>query len=75
VERVVAPALVELPLERGEEVGEIRIYDGGRLIARRPLVPVRTIGEPTFGRRVGWYAGRTLDQAGGMLRTVFSIVG
>ena len=74
VERVVAPGMVELPVERGARLGEVRIYAGKRLIARRALVAARTISAPGFGHRVRWYAARTLDEAGRMLAALLSSI-
>ena len=65
VERVVAPAVVALPVRRGQRVGEVRIYAGRRLIARAPLVAARAVQRPRFAGRVGWYAERALDNVGG----------
>jgi D-alanyl-D-alanine carboxypeptidase (penicillin-binding protein 5/6) len=59
VERVVAPAVVPLPVRRGEQLGEVRVYAEGRLIARRALVASRSVARPGLVGRVGWYAGRT----------------
>jgi D-alanyl-D-alanine carboxypeptidase (penicillin-binding protein 5/6) len=70
VERVSAPEEVDLPVARGEQVGEIRIYDGERVVARRPLVAAVAVEEAGVGRRVGWYAGRALDEAGDMLSSL-----
>ena len=70
VERVVAPAIVDPPVGLGEPVGEVRIYDGDKLIARRPLVASQAVSEPNLGRRLGWYAGRALDEAGEMLASL-----
>jgi D-alanyl-D-alanine carboxypeptidase (penicillin-binding protein 5/6) len=67
VERVVAPSQLEPPIGLGEAVGEVRIYDGDKLIAKRPLVASQAVGEPGFGKRVSWYAGRALDEAGEIL--------
>jgi serine-type D-Ala-D-Ala carboxypeptidase (penicillin-binding protein 5/6) len=67
VETVTAPALVELPVERGERLGEIVVSDGTRVLARRPLVAAEAVTEASFGARVDWYADRALDEAGGML--------
>src|SRR6185312_15583104 len=60
VERVVAPATLHLPVTRGEQVGEVRVYSGKRLVARRPLVAARSVSRPGLGGRVGFYARRTL---------------
>jgi serine-type D-Ala-D-Ala carboxypeptidase (penicillin-binding protein 5/6) len=66
VERVVAPESVDLPVRRGQRLGEVRVYAGGRLLARSPLVAARSIEEPGFWDKAGWYAGRTLDELGGL---------
>jgi len=60
VERVVAPGVLELPVMRGQRVGEVRVYSGRRLVARQLLVAERSAAKPDFGGRVGFYAGRTL---------------
>ena len=65
VERVVAPASVELPVEKGERLGEVRIYEGPRLVARSPLVAARSVSKPGPLRRAGWYAGETVKNIGG----------
>lgn len=75
VERVVAPGMVDLPVERGEKLGEVVVLEGERVVARRPLVATRAVHELGFGNRMGWYADRALDEAGGMLGTVFGAVG
>jgi serine-type D-Ala-D-Ala carboxypeptidase (penicillin-binding protein 5/6) len=64
VERVVAPSAVDLPVRAGQRLGEVRVYSGRRLVARRALVAERSIAEPSFGDRVGFYTGRTLDHIG-----------
>ncbi|HEY3070375.1 MAG TPA: D-alanyl-D-alanine carboxypeptidase family protein [Gaiellaceae bacterium] len=70
VERVAAPGRLEPPIARGQRVGEIRVYDGTRLIARRRLVAAVAVEEPTLGHRLGWYAGRALDEAADMLASL-----
>jgi D-alanyl-D-alanine carboxypeptidase (penicillin-binding protein 5/6) len=67
VERIVAPAMVELPVEKGEKLGEIVVTDGDKEVARVDLVAARDIPEPSLGERVGWYADRALDEAGDIL--------
>ena len=59
VEQVVVPGALELPVTRGERVGEVRIYDGKRLVGATPLVAARSVSGPSFGGRLGWYVGRT----------------
>jgi D-alanyl-D-alanine carboxypeptidase (penicillin-binding protein 5/6) len=64
VERVVAPAVLDLPVKAGEQVGEVRVYSGRRLVARRALVAQRSVLRPGFGGRLGFYAGRTFGHIG-----------
>jgi D-alanyl-D-alanine carboxypeptidase (penicillin-binding protein 5/6) len=64
VERVVAPAVLDLPVKAGQRVGEVRVYSGRRLVARRALVAQRSVVRPSLGGRVGFYTGRTLDHIG-----------
>jgi D-alanyl-D-alanine carboxypeptidase len=64
--RVVAPRSVSLPVERGDRVGQVRVYSGRRLVGTRALVAARTVDEPGFLDRVGWTAGETLDELGGL---------
>jgi D-alanyl-D-alanine carboxypeptidase len=68
VERVVAKSAAPLPVLRGEPLGEIRIYQGPRLLVRRPLVAERTVERPGALGRVGFYAGRTLDHMWGWIK-------
>jgi D-alanyl-D-alanine carboxypeptidase (penicillin-binding protein 5/6) len=64
VERIVAPSALELPVERGERVGEVRVYSGKRLVARRPLVVARSVERPGLAGRIGFYAGNTVEHVG-----------
>jgi D-alanyl-D-alanine carboxypeptidase (penicillin-binding protein 5/6) len=53
---IVAPTMVALPVERGQAFGEVRVYDGARLVARAPLVAAKSVGYPSLPARAGWYA-------------------
>jgi D-alanyl-D-alanine carboxypeptidase len=64
VERIVAPASLELPVARGQRVGEVRVYSGRRLVAREPLVAGRAVARPSLRGRIGFYAGRTFSHIG-----------
>jgi D-alanyl-D-alanine carboxypeptidase (penicillin-binding protein 5/6) len=68
--QVVAPLTVDPPLERGETVGVIRVMQAGELVAEVPLVAGRDVEEPGFGRRLSWYAGRALDEAGDLIGAI-----
>jgi D-alanyl-D-alanine carboxypeptidase (penicillin-binding protein 5/6) len=64
VEQVVLPSLLELPVRRGQAVGELRVFDRKRLVGRSPLVAAESRDEPGFIDRSGWYAGRAVDHIG-----------
>ncbi len=68
VERVVAPGVVDRPVRRGEQLGEVRVYARGRLLGSRPLVAARDVSRPGLASRVGWYAGRAAHHIGGWFR-------
>jgi serine-type D-Ala-D-Ala carboxypeptidase (penicillin-binding protein 5/6) len=70
VERVVAPVTVELPVHRGQKLGEVVVTDGEREVARADLVAARDVEAPGFRDRAGWYSERALDEAGSMLSAV-----
>jgi serine-type D-Ala-D-Ala carboxypeptidase (penicillin-binding protein 5/6) len=74
VEEVVAPAVVALPLRRGERVGEVRVRSGKRVLARRPLVAAADVPEPSLGTRAGWYVERALGEAGGIVSDVIAAI-
>ena len=59
-EEVVAPAVVSLPVVRGQRLGEVRVYAGGLLLAREPLLAARSISRPGLFGRAGFYASRTV---------------
>ena len=65
VERVTAPAVVSLPVAAGQPLGEVRVYQGGRLVGSRPLVAAAPAARPGLVRRVRWYAGRTVHHLWG----------
>ncbi len=74
VETVVAPAVVALPIRRGQELGEVRIEEAGRIIARRPLVAAEDVREASLGAKADWYAGQALDEAQSMVSGVFGAI-
>lgn len=65
VQRVVAAAAAPLPVLAGERLGEIRVYQGTRLLGRRPLVAERSVSRPGALGRVGFYASRTVGHVWG----------
>jgi D-alanyl-D-alanine carboxypeptidase (penicillin-binding protein 5/6) len=60
-ERVVAATAVELPVRKGQRLGQVRVYDGSRLVASSPLVAARSVGRPSAGSRARWYATRAWE--------------
>jgi serine-type D-Ala-D-Ala carboxypeptidase (penicillin-binding protein 5/6) len=67
VEKVVVPHTLDLPVKRGQAVGQVRIYAGGRLVGARPLVAARSVSAPGFFDRTGWYIGRTFSNLFGWM--------
>ncbi|MDQ2982576.1 MAG: D-alanyl-D-alanine carboxypeptidase [Actinomycetota bacterium] len=65
VERVVAPIVVTVPVARGTRLGEVLIFQSGRLLGRRALVAGRKVSRPGLLGRVRWYSGRTVHHAWG----------
>ena len=65
-----APTMVELPVEKGEKLGEVVVMDGDVEVARVDLVAARDIAAPSLGERARWYADRALDEAGDLLGSV-----
>ncbi|HWQ01155.1 MAG TPA: D-alanyl-D-alanine carboxypeptidase family protein [Gaiellaceae bacterium] len=64
VERVVAPSVVSLPVERGQKLGVVKIFAGKKLLASSPLVASRAIAKPGVLGRAGWYTKRTFHHIG-----------
>lgn len=65
VERVVAPRVVALPVQKGQTYGEVRVYRGQRLVARSPLVARAAISRPGWASKVRWYGGRMAGNIAG----------
>jgi D-alanyl-D-alanine carboxypeptidase (penicillin-binding protein 5/6) len=56
---VVATSAVTLPVRAGQRLGTIRVFDGKRAIASRPLVAARAVSRPSLAARVGFYTRQT----------------
>jgi hypothetical protein len=59
-ERVLAPAVVSLPVHRGQRLGSVEVWQGTHLLGSRPLVATRSVTRPGTASRIGWYAKRTV---------------
>jgi hypothetical protein len=58
---------VRLPVRRGETLGDVRVYERGRLVAVSPLRAARAVERPGVVGRVRWYATRTLRHLGSLV--------
>ena len=67
VRRLVAADAATLPVSRGQSLGQVQIYQHGRLLGSVPLVAGRSVSRPGVAGRVGWYARRTLHHMWGLL--------
>lgn len=67
LERIVAPTSVTLPVRAGARLGEVRVYDGSRLVAFSPLVAARAVAEPGASGKMAWYARRTVHHLAGFV--------
>ena len=65
VRRVVAMDMAGLPVSRGQSLGQVRIYQRGKLVGAVPLVASRSVSRPGVAARASWYATRTLDHMWG----------
>lgn len=67
VEKVVAASALTLPVVAGTRLGEVRVYDGTRLVAQAPLLADRSASSPDTLGKVGWYARRTVHHFVGLV--------
>jgi D-alanyl-D-alanine carboxypeptidase (penicillin-binding protein 5/6) len=64
-QRVVLQDVADLPVRRGDVLGELRFYERRRLIGRSPLVAAEDRAAPGTVDRFRWYASRTMSHIGG----------
>ncbi len=67
VERVVASTALALPVKQGQQVGVVRVYANGRLIARAPLVAAASVPAVGVSGKIQWYARRTAHHLLGLV--------
>jgi serine-type D-Ala-D-Ala carboxypeptidase (penicillin-binding protein 5/6) len=67
IEKIVAPTALSLPVARGERLGRIEVWTGGKLLGTRPLLAGRSVARPGVGGRVRWYSTRTMHNLVGLL--------
>jgi D-alanyl-D-alanine carboxypeptidase (penicillin-binding protein 5/6) len=63
VERVRATMVAGVPVTRGTRLGEVQVFQDGRLLGSRALVAARTVRRPGLFGRIGWYSRRTVHHA------------
>jgi hypothetical protein len=54
-------------VRRGQREGEVRVFAGGRLIARTPLVAAESVSAVGTPGKVAWYARRTVHHLLGLV--------
>jgi hypothetical protein len=67
VRKVVAASTVSLPVRREQRLGRIEVWQDGTLLGTRPLVAAQAVPRPVVGRRLRWYATRTVHDLSGLL--------
>ena len=63
VERVVAPTALALPVEKGQRLGRVEVYDGNRLVAASTLVAAEDVADAGVWAKTRWYTTQTLRNA------------
>ena len=63
VERVVAPTALALPVEKGQRLGRVEVYDGNRLVAASALVAAEDVADAGLWAKTRWYTTQTLRNA------------
>jgi len=67
VERVVAPAVIRLPVRAGQPLGMLVVRDGPRIVARSVLVAAESRKKPSRLEKATWLARRTGDHLVGLV--------
>jgi D-alanyl-D-alanine carboxypeptidase len=67
VEKLVLPRTLSLPVKRGQSVGEVRIFANGKLLGKRKLIAMRSVGKASLLDKAGWYGGQTVHNLWGWI--------
>jgi serine-type D-Ala-D-Ala carboxypeptidase (penicillin-binding protein 5/6) len=67
VERVVAPSSVALPVQEGQPLGRVEVYEGDRIVASSNLVAAHSVAEPGLLGKAQWYATQTAENLWGLV--------
>jgi serine-type D-Ala-D-Ala carboxypeptidase (penicillin-binding protein 5/6) len=65
VRRMIAVEAARLPVTRGQQLGQVQLFQRGRLVGTVALVAGRSVARPGLAGRAGWYARRTLHHMAG----------
>jgi D-alanyl-D-alanine carboxypeptidase (penicillin-binding protein 5/6) len=63
VERVVAPTTLALPVEKGQRVGRVEVYEGNRLVAASTLIAAEEVADAGWWGKAKWFTTQTLRNA------------
>jgi len=67
IEKIVAPTAVDLPVARGERLGRIEVWTGGKLLGTRPLLAGRSVSRPGVGGRLRLHSTPTVHNLPSLL--------
>jgi D-alanyl-D-alanine carboxypeptidase (penicillin-binding protein 5/6) len=67
VQRVVAPTALALPVEKGQRLGRVEVYEGNRLVAASTLVAAEDVADVGLWAKAKWYTTQTLRNAWGLV--------
>jgi D-alanyl-D-alanine carboxypeptidase (penicillin-binding protein 5/6) len=59
LERVIVPTAVDLPVQDGQRLGRVEVWDGDRLLASSDLVAAEAVSEPGAFGKTTWFVERT----------------
>jgi D-alanyl-D-alanine carboxypeptidase (penicillin-binding protein 5/6) len=59
VERVVAPRMVALPVDKGKRLGRVEVFEGGRLVASSALVAAAAVADAGVWAKAKWHITHT----------------
>jgi len=60
--QIVTPAVVALPVRKGQPLGRMVVRAGPKIIARTTLVARSDVARPSLFGRAEWYTGRAFDR-------------
>jgi D-alanyl-D-alanine carboxypeptidase (penicillin-binding protein 5/6) len=67
LERIVAPTSLALPVDQGQRLGRVEVYDGDRLVASSNLVAAAAVADAGLFAKAKWYATETARNLWGIV--------